>query len=395
MHILVTTTTYPKSNKDTSPRFVHDLCKGFKKKEVTPIVLTPHSYGLETKDTIDNITIFRYKYFFEKYELISGNGIVNKIKKKPFLTVLIPFLMFFQFIAIFKLIKKYDIDIILANWIVPQGLIAIFVKKLLKKEIKIYIISHGGDAKLLNSNSILKRIGNFVMNNATKTIAVSSYVKKTLSEISRKNLKFNTIPMGVDIDKFNNNKEIEKKKYDLIFVGRLEEKKGVKILIDAIKELSLKDLYFNVIIIGSGTLKNSLQKRTSEYNLNNSITFTGSLTHEQIVEYMSLSKIFILPSIDLSYDSEGLPTVLLEAMAMGLAIITTDAGGITDVAKNDYNSILIEQNNVKMLSEKIETLINNPSELKKLKLNALKTAKEYSYENIVERYYKVIKEIYG
>lgn len=303
--------------------------------------------------------------------------------------------MFFQFIAIFKLIKKYDIDIILANWIVPQGLIAIFVKKLLKKEIKIYIISHGGDAKLLNSNSILKRIGNFVMNNATKTIAVSSYVKKTLSEISRKNLKFNTIPMGVDIDKFNNNKEIEKKKYDLIFVGRLEEKKGVKILIDAIKELSLKDLYFNVIIIGNGTLKNSLQKRTSEYNLNNSITFTGSLTHEQIVEYMSLSKIFILPSIDLSYDSEGLPTVLLEAMAMGLAIITTDAGGITDVAKNDYNSILIEQNNVKMLSEKIETLINNPSELKKLKLNALKTAKEYSYENIVERYYKVIKEIYG
>lgn len=393
MNILVTTTTYPKSEDDTSPRFVHDLCKGFNKlTNINPIVLTPHSKGLKTKDMLDNIPIFRYKYFFEKFELISGNGIVSKIKKNPFLFLLIPFLMFFQLIAMINIIKNHKIDIILANWIIPQGLVAILVTKVIRKNIKIFIISHGGDAKLLNSNFILKIIGSFIIKKATKTIAVSIYIKKTLLQISNQKIEFAVIPMGVDINKFYySNKKSKEIKYDIIFIGRLEEKKGIKILLDSIYKLYKKGLLTNTLIIGSGTLEIPLKKIVKNYKLENIVTFAGALSHKQIIQKMSLSKIFVLPSINLTYDSEGLPTVLLEAMSSGLPIITTDAGGITDIALDGYNSIIVKQNDAKMLSEKIEYLLTNPIELEKIKLNARKSAEEYSYENIVNKYIEILK----
>jgi len=395
MNILVTATTFPKNIDDSSPRFVYDLCNALAvRKKLRPIILVPHTDGNPEYEEMNGMKVYRYKYFFSKYELISGNGIVSNIKRNKSLIFLIPFLVCFQFIKTLSLIKKYDIEIIVANWLVPQGLVAVLVKVLFRKKIKIIVISHGGDVALLSKNKWFKKIGSSIVNKVDVIIAVSSFIKNNLQNIGYAHTNIPIISMGVDTKKFETGLFVadEEKEYDLIFVGRLELKKGVLYLIEALNKLNIN---IKTIIVGDGTEKSKLINLVNEYKLQDNIFFTGSLNHKQILPYIIKSKVFVAPSINLIDDTEGMPTVLLEAMSAGLPIITTDAGGICDVIKNDYNGIIVKQRDADDLAEKIIYLLQNLSIRNKLQINGIECVKEYSYAPIAKKYEQIIMEIYN
>lgn len=388
MNILVTATTFPKNITDSSPRFVYDLCHALQlKNKLNPIVLVPHSYGSLNKEKINNLQVYRYQYFLSKYELISGNGIISNIRRNKLLCFLIPFLILFQLIKSLILIKKYDIKIILANWLIPQGFVAILVKLLLRNKIKVIVIAHGGDVALLTKNKLFKKLAYIISNNVDQLVAVSSFLQNKLIKLNTRHKDIPVISMGVNTTKFKQNSTIQEKTIDIIFLGRLEEKKGVKFLIEAIHKLNMN---VKMVIIGDGTVKDDLQKLVKQYNLQKNIDFTGSLNHENILYYMHRSKIFVAPSINLKDDTEGLPTVLLEAMASDLPVITTDAGGIKDLIVDGYNGVLVEQKNSKDLALKIKHLLESPSDRNKLIQQSKATIKKYSYDSIAAKYEQII-----
>jgi len=393
MNVLVTATTFPKSISDGSPRFVYDLCMALaERKNIHPIILVPHSKGASTTEDMDGLKVFRYRYSFSNFELISGNGIVVKIKKNKLLIFLVPFLLLFQISHSMYLIKKYDIDVVLANWIVPQGLIAVIIKKLMWwRSLKVVMISHGGDAALLKKNVILKKLASYIVNRADAVVAVSHFIKNRLAEFTNTPKDISVISMGVDADMFHNklsNINFEKD-YDVVFIGRLEPKKGISYLIEAIGKLK-KRLDFRVVIIGDGSQKEELSEMVLCNGLQHNIEFTGSLSHQQVGQYLTKSKIFAAPSINLSDDTEGMPTVLLEAMAAGIPIITTDAGGIGDVVINNYNGLVVEQRNAEELAEKILLLLENPELRIELAHNGVKHVEQFTYKIISQKYEEII-----
>lgn len=395
MNMLVTASTFPSSIDDSSPRFVYDLCKTLsERKKINPVVLVPHVLGSSLNEEMNGLKVYRYRYFFEKYELISGNGIVTKIKHNKLLTLLIPFLVVCQMIETLLLIKKYKIEIIMANWLIPQGLVAVLIKILFIKNIKIVVISHGGDATLLNNNIFFKKMGSWILGNIDVVVAVSTFIKKQLRKLNKNSGNIPVISMGVNTKVFEEAiyASEKEKEYELIFIGRLEPKKGVYYLIKALNYLK-NNLNIKAVIIGDGSERIKLQNLVNKYNLKNNIIFTGALNHTKIKRYIIKSKFFVAPSIDLSDDTEGMPTVLLEAMSAGLPIITTDAGGICDVIKNNYNGLIINQHNAKDLSEKISFLLQNPSIANKLKVNGVNSVQDFSYENIAKEYEQVVGSV--
>ncbi|MEH6514767.1 MAG: glycosyltransferase, partial [Maribacter arcticus] len=350
-NILVTTTTFPKNDMDTSPRFVFDLCEALAIKQDFEIyVLAPHVKHSKTIETKRNIKIKRYRYSIQNLEVISGNGIINKLKKNKMYILLTPFLFIFQIINIVKISKRNNIKLIIAHWILPQGLCAVIAKLFFLKGVKIITISHGGDASLIDNNRYLKPIGKFIIKKSDLVISVSSYIRNKIISFSGTDKEIKVLSMGVDHSKFNMCSLTGHvvKKYDFIFIGRLEEKKGVEYLVKAIK--LLEGLGTRTIIIGDGSERTKLEALSCKNDLENNITFTGSLTHDEIISYMKESRIFVAPSINMPSDTEGMPTTILEAMSAGLPIITTDAGGITDVIKNKLNGLVTPQRSPESLS---------------------------------------------
>ena len=176
-------------------------------------------------------------------------------------------------------------------------------------------------------------------------------------------------------------KAIEKIK--LLFCGRIEENKGVLEILNCLNLLNNKKVNFEMYFVGSFTDKKfeiEVQKIIRNYNLKKKIFFSGRVNFgERLFKYYRDSDIFLLPTY-----TEGFPHVLWEAAANCCPIITTRAGGIPSVLKNNIHALFVPINDYKLLCENIIQLSNNKKLRNKLIKNAHILATNFSVENCVE-----------
>ena len=149
----------------------------------------------------------------------------------------------------------------------------------------------------------------------------------------------------------------------LLSAARLVEKKGFEYLIAACKSLAENGVPFECVIAGDGPLLNSLEEKISEYNLADRVSLTGRLLlQEDIPGFMRSGDIYCLPCVWASDgDVDGLPQMLMEAMACGVPVISTRLVGITDLIDDGETGLLAEPNDADDLAVKIQRLINDKS----------------------------------
>ena len=131
----------------------------------------------------------------------------------------------------------------------------------------------------------------------------------------------------------NNNSDV----YEICCVGTVMERKGQKFIVEALHKMSTTGTIPNVhfSIIGGGPLKNELEILSEQYGISKYITFCGSTSN--VNKYLENSDLFILPSI-----TEGFPIAILEAMRLGLPIVSTNVAGIPEMIKDGHTGIIIE-----------------------------------------------------
>lgn len=141
----------------------------------------------------------------------------------------------------------------------------------------------------------------------------------------------------------------------LLFVGRLEPEKGLPVLIRCVALLKAESKRVHLDIVGSGVEEGSLHKLIHDVGVTEDVTFHGYVPYgKSLFAHYHEADVFVLPSL-----SEGVPTVLLEAMAFGLPIIVSRVGGCKYVIKDRDNGLLVDPGSVSALSEAITELINN------------------------------------
>ena len=174
----------------------------------------------------------------------------------------------------------------------------------------------------------------------------------------------------------------------VISVGRLHAMKGFDSLILAIANKNIKDLV-HLTIVGDGPEKNSLQKLANELNLK--VDFIGRKTKKEVVEYLHKSHLFISSSIELKKQTEGTPTVIMEAMAAGLPVIATNVGGAKYIMKDKENGFIIESQNHHELTKSLKGFLKNKDLLYRQSRTNVNASIQFDWCNIGHK----IRDVYN
>jgi len=220
-----------------------------------------------------------------------------------------------------------------------------------------------------------------LMNKSKITTTVSTGVANELKKYYNVR-KIVVAGNGVDEKKFF---PINKKDNNyMLYVGRLDYRKGVLDLIEASKLLNTE---IKIIIVGEGPLKQLIEEKIRNNEINN-IVLKGHLSGQELVEIYQNALIFIFPS-----HYEGLPTVLLEAMASGLPVVTTDIPAHKDLIKNMHNGLFFRKGSPKDMSDKIRILLENDKLRTKISENARHTIeRKFTWDIVCKKFEDIYKD---
>lgn len=147
----------------------------------------------------------------------------------------------------------------------------------------------------------------------------------------------------------------------ILSVGRLIEKKGFDVLIEACGYLRDCGIKFECLIVGDGPLQQTLQAMIDEWNLGNSVRLAGPKSRAEIIELSLGTAVFALPCVRLADgDSDNLPTVITEAMAFGVPVVSTRVAGIPEQIDHEKTGFLVPERDAEALAGALATLLNNP-----------------------------------
>jgi len=192
---------------------------------------------------------------------------------------------------------------------------------------------------------------------------------------------------GLDLNDFAF-REDKKREDNLIFsVGRLVEQKGFKYLIKACGLLKERGLSFQCIIIGNGPLRKEFEELRRNLNLDDFVEMPGTVTQKEIKELFQRANVFAAPSvISKNGDRDGIPNVILEALAIGVPVVAANVSGIPEVIIDQETGRLIESHNARQLANALERVLTEKDPVKKFSLNGRKMIEQNFnvYQNVQE-----------
>lgn len=279
-----------------------------------------------------------------------------------------------------NIIKKEKPNIIIVT--LPEPTIRILALKKYYKNIPIIVSIRNHPASEFK-NFIEKQIRNKYYKYANIiTLQNSIYKKYYPKEIQN---KIKITPNYLSEEFIDNNKNNKKYK-QIITISRLEKQKNISLLIESFSKLDKKYNDYKLLIIGSGKEKEKLLKLIKEKKLEKRISIKNKSNN--IKKDLLSSTLFVLTS-----DYEGMPNVLLEAMACSLPVITTNSTEVIEtIITNNVNGIITEKNNSLELTNKIKYLLDNKSIRENLGKEASKIKNKYNKSKIITIWENIIKE---
>jgi glycosyltransferase involved in cell wall biosynthesis len=291
------------------------------------------------------------------------------------------------FCPIIILFRKWDA--VIGSWIYPDGLVAVLLGKL--KRIPAIAVALGTDVNdLVNRASQRAQVQRFLSQGAA-TITVSQDLANKLAAHGIAKDKLHVILNGVDSDSFKPQSKTDAKmalgfnpsEKLLLFVGSHITEKGCFELINAFNEIAQQNPDCKLAMIGGGAAAVALQDLVSKLELGSKVIFVGKLSHDFLPRWFSAADALCLPSY-----REGIPNVIMEAMASGLPVVATSVGGIPEVVTNE-SGILIMPRDVESLVKGLAHVLSNQWNAEAIRASV----KDYTWDATGQQYIQLINDV--
>ena len=176
----------------------------------------------------------------------------------------------------------------------------------------------------------------------------------------------------------------------IVFAGKLLPAKGVRYLLFGMQAVLRKNSAAMLYIFGDGSLRNNLTAMAEKLGIASNVKFMGAVPNDEMPQYFSAADIIVLPSVW----QEPFSRVVIEAMALGKAIIATKTGGSVEAISNGSNGVLVKPKNSKEIADAINYLLENPKEAARLGKNASQfAARNFSGKAVAKKHLQFYKEI--
>lgn len=285
------------------------------------------------------------------------------------------------------IIKKYDIiHIHVASRRSTYRKIK-YIKIAKKYNKKIILHIHGGGFKKFFEEECNQNQKNWIkenINKCEKIIVLSDEWKEYFSKLTSTE-KLEVIYNGVNVPKIKR-REINNNR--ILFLGRINKNKGIYDALECMNLLKKNNVDFEFIICGDGENK-KLISEIKRLDLKENVKFKGWINNNQREKELSDSSYFILPSY-----FEAMPVSILEAMAYGNVVISTNVGSIPKIIKSNKNGILVNPGDIKQLYLSLKKVIENKKMAESLSMKSIETIKEnFDIKNNIEKTLKLYKEV--
>jgi len=236
----------------------------------------------------------------------------------------------------------------------------------------------------------------FRLRKADRLIAVSEAAGHFARSLGFAQKRITVVPNGVDLSCFNGKVDAVLMRKELgigdrpliVTASRLIKRKSPGLLVSAFAKVLKVIPDAKLVIAGSGREEHNLADQVRELNIADSVSLTGGLAKEKVAQLMAAADIFVLPS---RLESFGLS--LLEASAAAVPVVCSSAGGIPEVFTDGVNALLYPPGDDDAMAKAIIRLIQDRELAKKISVNAMETAKRFTWETAAERTLRVYEEV--
>ena len=279
------------------------------------------------------------------------------------------------------LVKIKKADHIHAQWASTTATMAMIASEI--TGIPWSFTAHRGDIKENNLLSMKIQRASFVR-----------FISESGVELARKQgathleEKSHVIHMGVTFPQNDNISAENESDINIMCPANLIEVKGHKYLLSAIEILCRRDVHCSLLLVGQGILLSKLQKQSEDIGISEKVEFLGQIPHEDLLNMYRTGRItmVVLPSIDLGDGlHEGIPVSLMEAMAHGIPVISTNTGGIPELLRGGAG-IMVSPNSAEALADAIEMLIKDTDARRNyIEAGRTRIKNEFAIESVVNK----------
>jgi len=339
------------------------------KNDVMVVALTKTNMAYDMDENIKCASIDK-KTYNSSSSLISK--VLNKLTKN-----------IYRLLKLNKMIREYSPDLIV-SFLPEPSMLTLLLKKFHKVPT---IISVRNDPKIEYASKLYYCIMKLTYPKADGVVFQTEEARDYFDGILKCSTTIIPNPINPEFSVKPFGGEKNKK---IVSIGRLSEQKNQKVLIDAFSKISNDFPDYELVIYGDGELRSDLENQIKKLGLEKKIKLPG--VKKNIKEEIYEASLFVLPSL-----YEGMPNALMEAMALGLPVISTDCpcGGPAFLIENNVNGVLVKVNDVIELENAMRKVLSNSDFATKIGKNANKINKTLAPDIINNQWYEYIKKIYN
>lgn len=286
---------------------------------------------------------------------------------------------------------KYKVDFVFAFFAVPAGWVAWILSYLRGIPYGVYF----GGSDIPNANpSRFTRIYPIItplLKAIWKKASFRSVCSKDLQMLARQadaDSEFLYIPNGVETERFAPIDRPANPKIKILFIGRLIPRKGFDRVVRALPKVrELVNVPFEVEVVGTGKYREELDVLGEQLGVSDLIRYVGMVPYDQLEKSYQYADIFVLTSL-----SEGMPSVILEAMGCGLPVLASNVGGNNEIVHEGENGFLITGDDIDDLAVKLARLVNDAQLRVAMGAKSRQYALEYDWKNIMNMYNELISK---
>jgi glycosyltransferase involved in cell wall biosynthesis len=393
--VLYLVTAYARGPGDVITPWLVETIRRLAARGVEVEVLAPAYRGLASQ-TVDGVRVHRFRYAPRAWETLTHDQTApDRIRERPWFLGLVPGYLAAGSRAAARVAREGGFDVLHAFWPVPQGVLGLHAKR--KTGLPLVSTFFGVELTWMERQfpflaPLLRRI----VRGSDAVTAISSY---TAGRLARQvpGVEAAIIPFGAAVDAPAEPPPYAwdgSRPFELLFVGRLVERKGVQLLLDALASLPAARRPV-LHVVGDGPDRARLEERARRLELGAGAVFHGFVAKDELQRRLSTCDAFVLPAVvDAKGDTEGLGVVLIEAMSYARPVIASAAGGIVDIVEDGRNGFLVPPGDADALAEAIGRMMEDPARARALGLQGREdAAARFSWDAIADRLAEIYRTV--